>query len=228
MDKFKTINSVFLYWLIDPLFLTDRRFQHLSKKEYWDEFYKKDKQFEWLVEYETLRDHLYGALPKSQFSLLDLGCGSSTLSHHIVNNSTVPIVVTAYDFSQGALETQQTTFSQTLDKRFVHSFGAVKGDVTCLPFPDTCFDIILDKGTVDSLLKDPVLGKDKAQRALKEVYRTLCDKGILLQITDEDPELRIPLLNESLIGHEIKSISFKILSHVSGIEYFLYLIQKGW
>jgi len=81
-------------------------------------------------------------------------------------------------------------------------------DACKLPFKNEFFDVILDKGTLDSLLKTERTGKYSSAKMLKECCRTLHRHGHLFQITDEDPDVRLLLFeNATLFCQMIMSIN---------------------
>ena len=112
----------------------------------------------------------------------------------------------------------------------VHQVSFLHLDVRRLPFNSDCFDIILDKGTTDSMLKDTELGVSNAIEVINNAVFCLNDKGYLIQITDEDPDLRMDLLQNALKNTDV-SLSFKIIPPKSSspqqMEYFMYIIRKN-
>ena len=71
--------------------------------------------------------------------------------------------------------------------------------------------------------------KDKAKEMTKNILgeslRTLKSDGIYAQVTDEDPDLRMALIQE-LLPKEINnySVNYKIIYGSQDSEYFMYLI----
>ncbi|KAL3875469.1 hypothetical protein ACJMK2_033415 [Sinanodonta woodiana] len=50
--------------------------------------------------------------------------------------------------------------------------------------------------------------------------------GVMLQVTDEDPDCRLMLLDKIIIPHGDLSVSFKSLCHMYGTECFIFSITK--
>ena len=138
--------------------------------------------------------------------------------------SSVPLNVTALDFSQGALLFQSHVFAQSNQSRNGgHTFCTIKGDATNLPVESETFDVVIDKGTVDSVLKDISTGSIMAGKVIAECVRVLCTSGVLLQMTDEDPDLRLALIDSLALS---VTTNFKVVSTQQGQEYFLYQVKK--
>ena len=94
------------------------------------------------------------------------------------------------------------------------------------------FDVVLDKGTTDSVLK--MEDEDKSlvlcQGILSESLRLLSSSGVYLQITDEDPDLRMSLLQDLLptgcVRNDI-SITHKKISEEGMWEHYMYALTKN-
>uniref|UniRef100_A0A0B7A262 Methyltransferase domain-containing protein n=1 Tax=Arion vulgaris TaxID=1028688 RepID=A0A0B7A262_9EUPU len=129
-------------------------------------------------------------------SYLDLGCGTSSLAGNILTNSPTPVLLVLLDFVSEALHYQKQYISTCTALIPESSCQLVCADVMFLPFGDGCFNIAVDKGTMDALLKDKVNGHSKAQVMMSEVRRVLAPGGRFLQISDEDPDTRLLFLEQ--------------------------------
>ena len=146
-----------------------------------------------------------------------------------INNINNPLAIYCLDFSQEALQAVSELISDK-DKGN-HTIDFVHADATEISLRADMFDVILDKGTTDSVLK-----LDNQEKAifmagaiLKESLRLLSSSGTLIQITDEDPDLRIPLINELLksqCDHTSVSVSHKLICEGETWEYFMYTVRK--
>eukprot|EP00914_Ancora_sagittata_P011720 GHVO01022673.1.p1 GENE.GHVO01022673.1~~GHVO01022673.1.p1 ORF type:complete len:264 (+),score=35.33 GHVO01022673.1:150-941(+) len=213
-------------------------FSKLSKETYWKQFYKQQRQespalpHEWLMSYEVLKPFVLPLMPKTPYRLLDVGCGVSTLSIELCMESPVPSESLCIDISNDALLSLQEKL------RKVHlqpgsKIDFLQADVLSMPVQSGSMDVIIDKGTIDSFLKDE--DRDRAHtRAIhlyKECLRVLKPTGVLIQITDEDPALRMGLLNpfpcKDPVFSDLK-VNYKIIEgeQTGDHEYFVYTIRK--
>lgn len=68
-------------------------------------------------------------------------------------------------------------------------------DVCNLDFPASCFDVVFDKGMLDTLLTSS-LALPQSKAMLKEVYRVLRPGGMLLLVSHASPARRLPYLTQ--------------------------------
>lgn len=177
--------------------------------------------FEWLLDYATLWNHLPTLAATDR--LLDVGCGLSDLTLRLAQK--YQCHVWCIDISQAALHKLQTLQCGTAS---VSNTSFIQADAENLPFLDCTFECIIDKGTVDSVLKhrDSRIAAYLAEGMIRECGRVLAPGGRYLQVTDEDPELRLPLLQASFSSWgTLFSLSYKLLTHHNR-EYFIYTISK--
>lgn len=115
-----------------------------GKSDYWDERYKSnDTTFDWFVAFEPLRDVLQ-SLAKPDYKILVIGCGNSRLSPQLYESGYQNVV--NIDISEVVINQMRARYKE-LDR-----MEWLKMDVMKLEFPDNHFDLVIDKGTVDSLL----------------------------------------------------------------------------
>lgn len=100
--------------------------------------------------------------------VLDAGCGTGVLSAHLLEKGATVISV---DFSASAL----TIFKKAMTSRCLPA-NILQTDVTCLPFDNNAFDIILATDLIEHL--------HRPQEFLNEVHRVLKKRGRLLLTTD--------------------------------------------
>lgn len=155
---------------------------------YWNERYTKDeKTFEWYQGYvgiqKVLRLHL---VPNK--TILVPGCGNSSLSEEIYINDCKN--VTSVDFSPVVINQMKQKY---INKP---AMAWVAADVTKLPMEDASFDIIVDKGCVDSLLCGET-SEDAAVATLREYYRVLKPAGVCIIVSFGSPDLRQHLLESA-------------------------------
>ena len=143
--------------------------------------------------------------------MLDLGCGTSSFALQLGRVSPVPVQVPPIwsptlslimyvqifylDYSRAALASMKQLYEEMFSKsgakkpavHFVH------GNATKMPFKKNTFDLVLDKGTTDSVLKfeDRTQAHLMAKKIQNEALRIISPHGVYVQITDEDPDLRL-------------------------------------
>ncbi|XP_062590898.1 citrate synthase-lysine N-methyltransferase CSKMT, mitochondrial-like isoform X1 [Saccostrea cucullata] len=209
----------------------------LSKREYWRNRYNWEKQvkMDWLVDADKVSEnlepkihHLYKRLDKVCLNILDLGCGTSDVASVLLKKCRSPMDIYCVDYSEGALQWQKGLLSALNQKHgnIMSNYWLVMADICHLPFKDNFFHVILDKGTIDSLLKSED-GQKLAESSMTEILRVMHPAGNLWQITDEDPDVRLLFLQT--VQNDIKkkySSSFEILLSDNINEYFLYTVKE--
>ncbi|CAG2251233.1 CSKMT [Mytilus edulis] len=194
-----TVKTQTILTLASARHITD---DSLSRWEYWNQRYKeRNEAFDWLTDpYLTVQSVLpYLEETKSTdiLHLLDLGTGTSRfpseLSKHLKDNFNL----FCFDYVKESLQFQRSSIFRSDFRDAFNPFARIMfvcGDAESLPFKADTMNIIFDKGTTDSLLKDKIKGKERTHSVLSEAFRVLCPNGKLLQFTDEDPDnFDIPL-----------------------------------
>ncbi|KAK3593338.1 hypothetical protein CHS0354_031400 [Potamilus streckersoni] len=209
----------------------------LSKREYWLQNYNEKqtkKRMEWLLDdtdefvqviLSFLSTHLQQTR-KDYLHIIDFGCGTSSILLQLQKEIYFPSNLWCLDYVTKCLQDQRHNFIQTCHNSSKCKVYFLTADVTALPFRDRLFDVMIDKGTLDSVLKDKKNGIELAMHMLKEAIRTLAPGGILLQVTDEDPDCRLTLLDKIIILHDNLSVSFKSFGNSYGTECFMFTITK--
>ena len=166
--------------------------QQYGSKDYWDKRYKSDPEpFEWYQKYATLKPLLWKILsgyknPK----ILILGCGNSRLSEELYNEGYKHI--TNIDFSEVCINQMQERYSDYEGMQYLCM------DICKMDFENERFDVVLDKGTFDSVLCGE--GATEAiHKALKEVSRVLKSNGVFICVSYGVPEYRLPYFENSEI-----------------------------
>jgi len=208
---------------------------HLADKGYWDNRYQDSKQgkqhFDWLADADSTLENVLPYI-KSGARVLDLGCGTSSFATKLCKACPVPVHVVCLDYSVEGLKSTRDMFEQDLSESGNSDFSVhfVQADGTKIPFQSNTFDVILDKGTTDSVLKleDEKKAFSLSRGILSESLRLLAPTGVYLQITDEDPDLRMSLLNDLLCKRSDKNnvrISHRTISEEESWEYFMYVLS---
>lgn len=235
----------------------------MSEKLFWDKFYKLHslKPFEWLIDYQDLlksldikdckeekqsdesimflelKEKRQGTTNKT--FALDVGCGTSMFSFNMskaLSFRQQPFLICA-DFSIEALEILRLKQNEANIKANKSSLPIDFIQCNCkyLPFRDDCFDLILDKGYLDSLLKsDHSDVIDSTLASMKNILEKLDSSSLntngtrryLLQITDETPELRISLFDQFKHDKFKLNYYFKEIDLDNNLVYYAYFVYK--
>lgn len=219
------------------IMIFDERLGHnMSKKRFWDEFYSKNNKssFEWLLEYNELVEAIDVSRSFSASRLmLDIGCGSSTFSCEFQKSLRQQSMLICADFSRDALLMLKKKHESSTNTTPLIDY--IQCDGRRLPFRDGIFDLAIDKGYLDSILKDAnmKLAHQKAFESLRATLKCVSSRGVLFQITDEPPELRLSFLDDfkltssSSSNFQLLNTTFKQIDlERNASTYFLYLISK--
>ena len=159
--------------------------QQYGNKDYWNKRYKSDPEpFEWYQKYTALKPVLSKILSNYQSpKMLILGCGNSRLSEEMYNDGHKHI--TNVDFSDVCINQMQERYSDYEGMRYLCM------NVCNLEFENGSFDVIIDKGTLDSVLCGES-ATEGIHKALKEVTRVLKSDGVFVCVSYGIPEYRLP------------------------------------
>jgi SAM-dependent methyltransferase len=153
-----------------------------GKAEYWDERYRSnDTTFDWFVSFDALKDIIL-PLARPDSRVLVVGCGNSRLSAQLYDCGVQQI--TNIDISDVVIAQMKGRYRE-MDK-----MTWTRMDVTRLDFPDASFDVVIDKGTIDSLL----CGANSFHNVYamhKQLSRVLKRGGALITVTYGQPDTRI-------------------------------------
>ncbi|KAI8480579.1 Citrate synthase-lysine N-methyltransferase CSKMT, mitochondrial [Branchiostoma belcheri] len=209
----------------------------MGKKATWENFYKTQseqgtKQFDWFVGYEEVVDlvspylHKHKKSHNSHVVALDLGCGLSNVALRMCLSSEEPMRIVCADIVMSPLQTMRQQYQSTrgVVRNSESHLLFTMTDASQLPFKDRCFDVVLDKGTTDVIIRSS-RGGDLARTVVQESLRVLRCGGQLLQFSDEDPDIRLTLLN-GVASRSRATVTFKEISTPHGMEYFMYVVQK--
>ncbi|KAF3951474.1 hypothetical protein CMV_022876 [Castanea mollissima] len=189
---------------------------------YWDERFSNEEHYEWFKDYSHFR-HLIQAHIKPNSSVLELGCGNSQLSEELYKDGITKI--TCIDLSAVAVEKMQ----KRLALKGYNEIKVLEADMLDLPFSNECFDVVIEKGTMDVLFVDsgdPWNPRpetvNKVMAMLEDAHRVLKPDGIFISISFGQPHFRRPLFDSPKFTWSVEWNTFGDAFH-----YFFYVLKKG-
>ena len=162
-----------------------------GKTTYWDERYTKDPEpFDWYQRYSGVKDLVAQYVKKSD-NILMSGAGNSRLSEDMYDDGYTTIA---------NIDISRVCIDQMIEKyRDKPTLTWQQMNVCALEFPDEAFDVVLDKGTADSIL----CGEGSTANAAKmcqEVSRVLKPNGTFMIISYGVPDNRLSYLENEDYG----------------------------
>ncbi|CAE7197190.1 EEF1AKNMT [Symbiodinium sp. CCMP2592] len=179
----------------------------LSNARFWEDYYNSTDlaAFDWYGSWNTeafwledWRTERLGAVLQTYLrpsaNILVLGCGRSDLSERMYLAGYQNI--TNIDISISLLKRLEGTLGPSLP-----GMSWKWMNVSAMSADSSSFDIVVEKGTYDSLQENPGL----LQAASAETHRVLRDGGLLISITDTPPDRRLEQLRpqrwQSCVSH---------------------------
>ncbi|XP_068922250.1 citrate synthase-lysine N-methyltransferase CSKMT, mitochondrial isoform X2 [Petaurus breviceps papuanus] len=214
----------------------------LSDPTLWDRLYAQalpgsSRNFDWFFGYEEVQGLILPLLQKgtpqkpavAPIRVLDVGCGTSGLCSGLYTKCPLPLNVLGVDFSPVAVSHMKHMLeghgeSPRLSPRhpasrlhFLQADARNLGSVCA----SGSFELVLDKGTWDAVARG---GLARAEELLSECLRVLAPQGTLVQFSDEDPDVRLPCLEQ---GAGSRLVTVHELGPFKGLCYFAYIVQAA-
>lgn len=182
-----------------------------GKTNMWDEFYMKfDDGFEWFLSYAALAGHFSQWVDKDA-RIFHAGCGNSTLCEdmfldgyeNIFNSDISRVVIDMMKEKSVEFTAEEIKPKEGMSHELISPATAVgvqwkQCDACELQsvIEDKCFDVVIDKGTLDSLYCSPD-PKRATHKYLQEMDRILQPEGLFLCISYGNPEQRLERLDNA-------------------------------
>ncbi|CAD6184583.1 unnamed protein product [Caenorhabditis auriculariae] len=188
-----------------------------ARKEYWDERFQKETEFEWLTGLKSFA-HIVVPELSSESRIAHIGCGSSKMSKEL--------------FDLGYQNITNVDYSQTLINNGKERYPAMDwtlDDITSLStLDDESFDVVLEKATLEAVLvgeQSPWDPSDEALKTLDNIFSSVCrvlkPGGKFISISFTQPHFRLPaLLRESRWAVDFRQFG-------DSFHYFVYICKKG-
>lgn len=200
-----------------------------GKTEYWDERYTRDPEpFDWYQRWSGVRDIIGEYLKSKSASILNVGCGNSRLSEEMYEDGYTQIM--NVDYSLVAIKAMQEKYREKAGMQFVQM------DLRAMEFPEGAYNVVIDKGTLDSVL----CGEGSTlnvQKMLMEVSRVLDSKGTYILISHGQPSYRLTYLQRPEFGWDVKvhtvgkptmgMASAQPTDDKEGNVHYIYVCQRG-
>lgn len=171
---------------------------YLHGKEFWEQRYRSGKAetFDWYTSYSQLRPLVRrifnGEVPGWCIGML--GCGNSTWNFDMFDDGYQNGVILGIDFSKEVVDQMKNRTPEAQHENIQWRVLDIR-DMACLQ--DEAFDLIIDKGTLDSLYCGPNTDSDVSSTS-SEVSRLLKNGGKYLLITHMSAKERLDFITTSL------------------------------
>jgi len=196
------------------------------RTDYWDERYRREENYDWLLTYQALSPVLTPLLLPTQ-RILVLGAGNSSLSADLYEAGYENI--TNIDISAVVVERMQAKHHDK-PNMLCKSHPGLQMDMLSLQFPPHSFDVVLDKATMEVLQVDTEDPWNPQEAVLERcraycegVARVLKETGRLLQVSFQQPHFRKPVLMQWGLSwtYEVKTLEGGVL------PYYLFVLRMG-
>ena len=187
---------------------------------YWNTRYTASQEpHDWFATFADIARFLIPHLTSSS-RILHLGCGTSKLSQDLYDAGYKHIC--NVDYSDAVITAMRDKYQHQEEVTW-HC-----ADITQLPFHDACFDVALDKGTLDALLCEPNADPwspspailERVNAELDQVVRVLKPRGVFVYVTFGQAHFRKPLLERPGVW----DVSVSTIGDT--FHYFVYICKK--
>ena len=195
--------------------------------QYWEERYTnvytsaESSIFDWLEDYETLKEIITQTKIPKTAKILNIGCGNSAMSEKMYDDGYTNII--NIDISHTVIK-----YMKERNKNREGMEWLVMDVMDMKSIPDNSIDLVIDKSTIDALL----CGNDSdinVAKMIKEVQRVLkCNRDYMI-ISYGAPENRLMHLERNFLKFDIKVYTIsKSYEEEEGFDnyHYIYLSKK--
>ncbi|TYK06704.1 methyltransferase-like protein 13 isoform X2 [Cucumis melo var. makuwa] len=195
--------------------------------KYWDERFSKEEHYE--CGNSKLSEELYND-GITHITCIDLSAVAvEKMQRRLrLKGMKVPVGCALLSVTSHGLKSNMNRKSR-LEEHYSTIIYVLEADMLDMPFGNECFDVVVEKGTMDVLFVD---GGDpwnpqpstraKVMAMLEGVHRVLKKDGIFVSVTFGQPHFRRPLFSAPEF-----TWSFECSTFGDGFHYFLYTLRKG-
>ncbi|KAL3144077.1 hypothetical protein ABBQ32_003872 [Trebouxia sp. C0010 RCD-2024] len=201
--------------------LPDRNEQYLEMG-YWNTRFDSEQHYDWFKGFNEFKHLCIGHLQCTD-SICILGCGNSTLTQDLYNSGYQNL--TSVDLSEVVIDRMRKNAAAASQ----HKIKWQVADMLDLPYPDSSFNAVIEKGTMDVLFvdnDDPFSPKAEVRQRvfqmLDETHRVLKADGAFLSITFAQPHFRKPFLLSEQYTWDVNAWPFGDSFH-----YYVYAMHKN-
>lgn len=163
--------------------LDNSSLSHYGKIEYWEERYtRRSEPFDWYQVYPNFKEIITPVMKKED-KILHIGCGNSRLSESLGDDGYEDIV--NIDFSSKVISQMEERYKE----KYTKMQWKVIDVLNMQEFDSGYFNVIIDKGTLDSVVCSDNSVPD-VTKMISEVHRVLVSGGKFICITYGDAEHR--------------------------------------
>ena len=206
----------------------------LTTSSFWDSYFKntvrdncpRGNEFATDVRMPTILQLVSSLMPTRFASILDVGCGDSSLVHALARDGHANVL--GVDFSRAAIQRQMVRAEAPTPSGRTASFAHM--DARSLGLRAASIDLAIDKATIDAVVCDPTHGSANAHKLLMNVSRVLRAGGVCLHFSDANQEKRLRLLNKPEYGWKVNSQpteeGVKDHGHGAHLVTYVYVLRK--
>ncbi|KAF8347789.1 S-adenosyl-L-methionine-dependent methyltransferase [Amanita rubescens] len=193
-----------------------------GSKEYWNQRYAEesasDAHFDWFKSYADLASYLHDLIPLRSSRILVLGCGNSKLSEEVMWDDGYKNIVNI-DYSSVVIEQLRQRHEIIRPE-----MEWLEMDIRDLKFEDGAFDVVIDKGTMDAMIKGslwdpPASVVEDCTKEVDEAIRVLRKDGVFIYLSFGQPHFRKRYLTRPGTTLEIKQLGEEF-------HYYLYIVRS--
>lgn len=172
--------------------------------------FSKIGEFDWIASFSQLEPHIAWAssscgIPRAEQKVLVIGCGTSPLSVHLVQNGFGSVL--SLDNDEDCIRHMKRLHTDNCRLRWLHydmvtQEGADADELRAL---SEGFDLIIDKGTLDAIMVE-----GSCWQMLAEVYRLLASRGVYLLCSIHTRELLQNLLSIPSLNWTVEFSTFSV------------------
>jgi len=196
-----------------------------GRSQYWDDRYTRDPEpFDWYQRWDGLKDTLKDILQPSH-NILVVGSGNSRLSEELYDEGYTNI--TNIDISMVVVEAMQQKYQDKATMIYQQM------DCRAMEFPAGKFNVVLDKGTLDSVLCGEGSTRNM-HKTLQEISRVLVPNGVFVCISHGDPSYRLTYLQYPEFGWNVvvQTVTKPMMGLMASMEeeanvHYVYICSKG-
>ena len=171
--------------------------KNYGDKKYWESRYlsQKGTTFDWFQDYDSIKPLLEKFSINKDARILNIGCGNSELGEKMFEDNYKHIY--NIDICENVIEYMK---ERSKNKNGLY-YNVM--DVRNMPYKNEIFDLVIDKGTMDTIL----CGENNflnIAKTTKEISRVLKTGGIYLILSYAKPEERIWHLKREHLSFDIK------------------------